>query len=54
MLAFLFQIFQWIVRLTIGSFIPIGNENSTVRRIPLVTFSIMVLCVLVYFVTLPG
>src|ERR1044072_7246325 len=54
MLAFLFQIFQWIVRSTIGSFIPIGNENSTVRRIPLVTFSIMVLCVLVYFVTLPG
>jgi membrane associated rhomboid family serine protease len=54
MLSFLFQIFQWVVRLTIGSFIPIGNEMSTVRRIPLVTFSIMVLSVLVYFVTLPG
>ncbi|HJQ22719.1 MAG TPA: rhomboid family intramembrane serine protease [Blastocatellia bacterium] len=38
----------------IGSFIPIGNENSTVRRIPWVTFTIMGLCVLTYFGTLPG
>src|SRR2546423_5920593 len=38
----------------IGSFIPIGNENSTVRRVPWVTFAIMGLCVLTYFMTLPG
>jgi membrane associated rhomboid family serine protease len=44
-----------IIFLTIiGSFIPIGNENSTVRRLPWVTFGIMGLCVLTYFVTLPG
>lgn len=35
-------------------FIPIGNENSTVRRLPWVTFSILALNVLVYYVTLPG
>jgi membrane associated rhomboid family serine protease len=38
----------------IGSFIPIGNENSTVRRLPWVTFGIMGLCVLAYFGTLPA
>jgi membrane associated rhomboid family serine protease len=38
----------------IGSFIPIGNENSTVRRLPWVTFTIMALCVLIYFGTLPA
>jgi membrane associated rhomboid family serine protease/outer membrane protein assembly factor BamD (BamD/ComL family) len=35
-------------------FIPIGNENSTVRRLPWVTFIIMALNVLIYYVTLPG
>jgi membrane associated rhomboid family serine protease/outer membrane protein assembly factor BamD (BamD/ComL family) len=35
-------------------FIPIGNENSTVRRLPWVTFAIMALNVLIYYVTLPG
>ena len=35
-------------------FIPIGNENSTVRRLPWITFGIMGLNVLVYYVTLPG
>ena len=34
--------------------IPIGNERSTVRRLPWVTFSIMALCVVIYFVTLPS
>lgn len=38
----------------IGSFIPIGNENSTVRRLPWVTFTIMGLCVLIYFASLPS
>lgn len=37
----------------VGSFIPIGNENSTVRRLPWITFSIMAINVVVYFVTLP-
>ena len=37
----------------VASFIPIGNENSTVRRVPWVTFSIMAICVVVYYVTLP-
>jgi membrane associated rhomboid family serine protease len=35
------------------TFVPLGNEKSTVRRLPWVTFAIMALNVLVYFVTLP-
>jgi membrane associated rhomboid family serine protease len=38
----------------LSCFIPIGNENSTVRRLPWVTFTIMALNVLIYYVTLPG
>jgi membrane associated rhomboid family serine protease len=34
-------------------FLPIGNDNSTVRRIPWVTFSIMAINVVVFFVTFP-
>jgi len=37
----------------VSSFIPIGNENSTVRRLPWVTFSIMAVNVIVFYVTLP-
>jgi len=37
----------------VSSFIPIGNENSTVRRLPWVTFSIMAVNVVVFYVTLP-
>lgn len=37
----------------VSSFIPIGNENSTVRRLPWVTFSIMAINVIVFYVTLP-
>jgi membrane associated rhomboid family serine protease len=38
----------------LSCFIPIGNENSTVRRLPYITFGIMALNVLIYYVTLPG
>jgi membrane associated rhomboid family serine protease len=38
----------------VASFIPIGNENSTVRRLPWVTFSIMALNVIVFFVSFPA
>src|ERR1700682_6782927 len=34
--------------------LPIGNGNSTVRRLPYVTFAIMALNVLIYFGTLPS
>ena len=34
-------------------FVPVGNENSTVRRIPWITFGIIALNVLIYYVTLP-
>jgi membrane associated rhomboid family serine protease len=37
----------------VSSFIPIGNEKSTVRRLPWITFSIMAINVFIYFVTLP-
>jgi membrane associated rhomboid family serine protease len=38
----------------LSCFIPIGNENSTVRRLPWITFGIIALNVLIYYVTLPG
>jgi membrane associated rhomboid family serine protease len=36
-----------------SAFIPIGNENSTVRRLPWITFSIIALNAVIFFVTLP-
>jgi len=53
MLSILFLILIVIFLAVISSFIPIGNENSTVRRLPWVTFSIMAINVVVYYVTLP-
>ena len=37
----------------VSSFVPIGNENSTVRRLPWITFSIITLNVVIFFATLP-
>jgi len=37
----------------VSSFVPIGNENSTVRRVPWITFSIIALNVVIFYVTLP-
>jgi membrane associated rhomboid family serine protease len=37
----------------VSAFIPIGNENSTVRRLPWITFSIMAINVVIFYVTLP-
>jgi membrane associated rhomboid family serine protease len=37
-----------------AAFIPIGNENSTVRRLPWVTFAILAINVVVFFTTLPA
>lgn len=34
-------------------FIPLGNENSIVRRLPLMTFGILALNTVIYFVSLP-
>src|SRR5215471_10097566 len=53
MLSILFFILIIIFLALVSSFIPIGNENSTVRRLPWVTFSIMVINTLAFFVTLP-
>jgi membrane associated rhomboid family serine protease len=56
MLDIIFSIALWVV-VIIGIFfilIPIGNENSTVRRPPLVTFSIIGANVIIFFVTLPA
>lgn len=53
MLSILFFILIIIFLAIVSSFIPIGNENSTVRRLPWVTFSIMALNVVIYYVTLP-
>jgi membrane associated rhomboid family serine protease len=53
MLGILIFVVIIIFLVLVSSFIPIGNENSTVRRIPWITFSIMVINALVFFVTLP-
>src|SRR5262249_50938888 len=56
MLDLIFSIALWVI-VIIGIFfilIPIGNENSTVRRLPWVTFSIIGLNVVIFFVTLPA
>lgn len=37
----------------VSSFIPIGNERSTVRRLPWVTFSIMAVNVVIFSITFP-
>ncbi|HWP45129.1 MAG TPA: rhomboid family intramembrane serine protease [Blastocatellia bacterium] len=39
---------------SIFTFVPLGNERSTVRRLPWVTFAIMAICVVAYYVTLPS
>ena len=53
MLGILLFILIIIFLAIVSSFIPIGNENSTVRRLPWITFSIMALNVVIYYVTLP-
>src|ERR1043165_2109748 len=53
MLSLLLFILICIFLAIVSSFIPIGNENSTVRRLPWVTFSIMAVNVIIFYVTLP-
>ena len=43
-----------IFLLLVSAFIPIGNEKSTVRRLPWITFSIMAINVIIFYVTLPA
>lgn len=52
----LVDIILYVILAFFGCFIliPIGNENSTVRRMPVITFTIMALNVIIYFVSLPG
>jgi membrane associated rhomboid family serine protease len=38
----------------LGCFIPIGNEKSTVRRLPWVTFTLIGVNVLIFYLTLPA
>jgi membrane associated rhomboid family serine protease len=54
MLSILIFILAIIFTSIVSSFIPIGTENSTVRRLPIITFIIMALNVLVYYGTLPS
>lgn len=53
MLSLILLIVAFIFLGIVGSFVPIGNENSTVRRLPWVTFSIMAVNVIIFYVTLP-
>src|SRR5262249_18740314 len=56
MLDLIFNI-ALLVILIIGlivTLIPIGNEHSTLRRLPWVTFSIIGINVIIFFLTLPA
>src|SRR5215470_19707043 len=53
MLSLILLITVVIVSFLFVIFLPIGNDNSTVRRIPWVTFGIMAVNVVVFFLTLP-
>lgn len=53
MLSTLILILIIIFLILVSSFIPIGNENSTVRRLPWVTFSIMAINVVIFYGTMP-
>lgn len=53
MLSTLILILIIIFLVLVSSFIPIGNENSTVRRLPWITFSIMAINVVIFYVTMP-
>ena len=53
MLSLILLILAFVFLGIVGSFVPIGNENSTVRRLPWVTFSIMAVNVIIFYVTLP-
>jgi len=53
MLSILVLILIIIFLAVVSSFIPIGNENSTVRRLPWITFSIMAINVVIFFVSFP-
>src|SRR5215216_3875367 len=53
MLSLIIYIIIIIFLIIMSMFLPIGNENSTVRRVPWVTFSIMAINVVLYYATLP-
>jgi membrane associated rhomboid family serine protease len=53
MLSTLILILIIIFLVLVSSFIPIGNENSTVRRLPWITFSIMAINVVIFYGTMP-
>lgn len=53
MLSILLFILVIVFLILVASFIPIGNENSTVRRLPWITFSVMALNVVIFYVTFP-
>src|SRR6185369_11942058 len=53
MLSILLFVLIIIFLAVVSSFIPIGNENSTVRRLPWITFSIMAINVVIFFVSFP-
>jgi membrane associated rhomboid family serine protease len=49
-----FYIIVIILVTILSNFLPIGNENSTVRRLPWVTFFLIAANVLIYYGTLPS
>lgn len=53
MLSILIFVLIIIFLFLVSSFIPIGNEKSTVRRLPWITFAIMAANVVIFYVTFP-
>jgi membrane associated rhomboid family serine protease len=53
MVSIIIYVIIVIFLVIMSMFLPIGNENSTVRRLPWITFSIMALNVILYYATLP-
>jgi membrane associated rhomboid family serine protease len=51
--CFLILFILIVVLQSIFTHVPLGNENTTIRRLPWITFSIIILNVLIYLGTLP-
>src|SRR5262249_43149988 len=54
MLFSIFYISLIILQVLFFFFIPVGNENTRVRRLPWVTFSIIIINVAIFYATLPA
>jgi len=52
-LVAIYFLFILLLSILLSAFIPIGNEQDTVRRLPVITFAIIGVNALIFFATLP-